>query len=118
MEKLRTLKALLEMTSEAEGLASSNALPTERLKSLIGDISRRAQEEHEALKRDQRQRDSDQRNFYCPTRYQLCIIGIRHEFNFSGASLSDMVGLEARLSRIHEDIARTIKEIKSKVTII
>jgi hypothetical protein len=94
MEKLKTLDQLLEITSEAEGLAS-DGVDTDTLRSLFGKIRRIAKD---ALS---------------PTRYQLCMIGIVEECNLSRSSSMSLVGLQARLSRMHEDIARTIKEIKA-----
>ena len=106
MEKLKTLDQLLEITSQAEGLAS-DGVDTDTLRSLFGKIRRIAQEEH-AKNKEHTQRDA-----LSPTRYQLCIIGIVEECNLNRSSSLSLVGLQGRLSRMHEDISRTIKEIKA-----
>ena len=49
-----------------------------------------------------------------PTRYELCMIGVREEFKFCRTSFPNMLALSARLSRIREEIDRTIKEINAK----
>ena len=103
MEKLETLDALLDMTKEAEELAS-DVVKSERLRSLVVEIRCKAKEEHNRLRRDQRQMES---------RYQLCMIGILEECNFERISWQNVSDLESRLGRIHEEIDRTIKEIKA-----
>lgn len=108
MEKLKTLDMLLGMTKEAERLASEGA-QVERIKTLTAEIRRKAQKEHERLRGDQRRRESS-----IPTRYELCMIGIREEFDFGRTSFPNMLALRARLSRICEEIDRTIKEINAK----
>lgn len=113
MEKLKTLHQLLEMTEEAKRLASEG-LQTERVKSLVVEIRRIAQKEHQRLGGVQRQGESS-----IPTRYQLCMIGVREECNFGRAmTVPSIVDLSARFSRIHEEIDRTIKEIKASSRIM
>jgi hypothetical protein len=43
--------------------------------------------------------------------YQFCLIGILEECDLGRGPVS-LVGLKSRLIRMHEDIYRTIKEIK------
>jgi hypothetical protein len=112
VEKLQILNTLLEMTKEAERLASEG-VETELIRSLIADIRRKAQREHEKLRANHRQSDCS-----IPTRYELCMIGIREEFDFGRAPLPNVVALIARFSRIHEEIDRTIKEIKASSRIM
>ena len=57
MERLKTLKSLLDMTSEAERLVSDLA-HTDRFKSLIGAIRGKAQGECKRLRRDHGQQGS------------------------------------------------------------
>lgn len=66
MEKLRTLNPLLEMTKEAERLALEGEL-MERITTLVVEIRRKAQQEHETIRGDQGRRESPN-----PTRYELC----------------------------------------------
>ena len=106
MQRLNTLNMLLEMTKEAERLASEG-VQTERINTLIGSIRRKAHEEQEKLGRDQRQSES-----FIPTRYQPCMIGIREECNFGRSSIPSVSALGGRLGRIREEIDRTIKEMK------
>lgn len=108
MEKLRTLNTLLEMTKEAERLASEGA-HMETIKALIAEIRRRARTERENLKGDQRKRELS-----IPTRYELCMIGIREEFDFGRTPVPNMLALSARFSHVREEIDRTIKEINAK----
>ena len=105
MEKLKTLDELLDITLEAEGLAS-DGVEVDSLRSLFRDIRRIAQRERANL------RVHTRRDSVSPTRYQLCIIGILEECNLGRSSVS-LVGLKSRLIRMHEDIDRTIKEIKA-----
>ena len=107
IEMLKTLDTLLEMTKEAEGL-TSGVVQGERLKALIGDIRQVARRECDRLNGHRRQREP-----VYPTRYQLCMIGVLEEVGFSSSSLTKMTGLEARLQRIHEEIDRSIKELKA-----
>ena len=102
MDHLDTLRALLDMTIEAEEL-SSNLEKSARLRSLVVEIRQKAKDEHKRLRRDSRPTES---------RYALCMIGILEECDFGKVSWPNVMGLEARLGRIHEDIVRTIKEIK------
>jgi hypothetical protein len=111
LEKLKMLKALgtlLEMTKEAEKLASEGE-QMERIKTLIAGIRRKAQLEHERTRGDQRPRESAN-----PTRYELCMIGIREEFGRGSKSIPNLPALSASFSRIHEEIDKTIQEIKAK----
>ncbi len=103
MDNLETLNALLDMTKEAEELAS-DIEKSELLRSLVVEIRQKAKDEHNRLKRD-RQR--------IETRYQLCMIGVLEELDFGRVSWQNLIGLEARLFRIREEIERTIQEIKS-----
>jgi hypothetical protein len=108
VEKLNTLSTLLEMTQEAERLASEGE-QMERIKTLIVEIRRKAQQEHQRIRGDWRQRDSPN-----PTRYELCMIGIREELSLGRSAVPTMLTLSASFGRIHEEIDRTIKEIKAK----
>lgn len=112
MEKLKALDTLLEMTTEAEALASEGE-QMERIKTLIAEIRRKAQQEHERVRGDRGGRESQN-----PTRYELCMIGIREEFGHCRQSIPNMPALGASFSRIHEEIDRTIKEIKSRRTVM
>jgi hypothetical protein len=103
MDRLEVLKTLLRLTTEAEELAPV-AMGSERLRSLIGEIRRKARAEHDRLRQVQRPIES---------RYQLCMIGILEECNFGKASWPELIGVDARLRRIHEEIDRTIKEVKA-----
>jgi hypothetical protein len=103
MDNLHTLNALLDMTIEAEELAS-DIEKSERLRSLIVEIRSKAKEEHNRLRRDQRRIE---------TPYQICMIDILDECNFGKVSWPNVMGLDARLGRIHEEIVRTIKEVKA-----
>jgi hypothetical protein len=102
MDNLETLNALLDMTKEAEELAS-DIEKSERLRSLVVEMRSKAKEERTRLRRDHR----------IETRYELCVIGILEELDFGKVSWQNVIGLEARLGRIREDIDRTIQEIKS-----
>jgi len=103
MDNLETLNALLDMTKEAEELASDIEKP-ERLRSLVVEIRLKAKEEHNRLRRDRLPME---------TPYQLCMIGILEELDFGKVSWQNVTGFDARLRRIHEDIDRTIGEIKA-----
>ena len=105
MDNLDTLNALLDMTTEAEKLAS-DVEKSERLRSLFVEIRQEAKHEHNRLKRVQGETKTE-------TCYQLCMIGILEECNFGKVSWQNLLGIEAILSRIHEDIDRTVQEIKS-----
>ncbi len=86
------------MTTEAEDL-TSDFEKSERLRSLVVEIRRKAKVvEHDRLKRNRRSTE---------TRYQLCMIGIPGECNFSRVTWANAAGLETRLHRIPEDIDRT-----------
>jgi hypothetical protein len=102
MDSLDTLRALLDMTMEAEQLSSAFE-KSERLRSLVVEIRQKAKDELKRLRRDSRATES---------RYALCMIGILEECEFGKVSWPNVLGLETRLGRIHEDIVRTIKEIK------
>jgi hypothetical protein len=108
VEKLNTLSTLLEMTQEAERLASEGE-QMERIKTLIVEIRRKAQQEHERIRGEWRRSDSPN-----PTRYELCMIGIREELSRGRSAVPTMPALSASFRRIHEEIDRTIKEIKGK----
>ena len=107
VEKLKTLNTLLEMTKEAERLALEGE-QMELIKTLIAEIRRKAQQEHKGIRGDQGRRESP-----IPTRYELCMIGIREEFSHGRKTIPSMQALNASFCRIHEEIDRTIKEIKA-----
>jgi hypothetical protein len=96
------------MTKEAERLASEGA-PMERIKVLIAGIRHKARVEQEGLRGDPRQKEPS-----IPTRFELCMIGIREEFHFGRTSVLSMVVLSARFGRVREEIDRTIKEINAR----
>jgi hypothetical protein len=104
MDTLETLNALLDMTKEAEELAS-DVEKSERLRLLVVEMRSKAKEERKRLRRDQKQK--------LTTRYELCMIGILEEFNFGRTSWQNVIGLDLRLCRIREDIERTVTEIKA-----
>jgi hypothetical protein len=108
VEKLRTLNTLLEMTKEAEDLASKGE-QMERIKTLIAEIRRKAQKEYERTRGDQGRGEPPN-----PTRYELCMIGIREEFGRGSKSNLNMPALRGSLGRIQEEIHRTINEIKAR----
>ena len=66
MDNLETLNALLDMTKEAEELAS-DIEKSERLRSLVVEIRQKAKDEYNRLKRDRQKIE---------TSYLLCLIGI------------------------------------------
>jgi len=101
MDNLETLNALLDMTSEAAELVSDIEKP-ERLRLLVVEMKNKAREERKRSRRDQR----------IETRYELCMIGILEECDFGNVSWQNVIGLDARLVRIREEIDRTIQEIK------
>ena|ERR1035438_817490 len=103
MDRLEVLKTLLRLTTEAEELAPA-AMGSERLRSIIGEIKRKAKMEHDRLRQVRQP---------IMSRYQLCMIGILEEFSFGKASWLNLTGLDARLRRIHEEIDRTIHEVKA-----
>ena len=102
MDNLETLNALLDMTKEAEELAS-DIEKSERLRSLVVEMRSKATDERNRLRRDRK----------TETRYELCMIGILEELDFGKVSWQNVIGLEARLGRIREDIDQTIREIKA-----
>jgi hypothetical protein len=102
MDNLETLNALLGMTTEAEELASDIEKP-ERLRFLVAQMRSKAREERTRLRRDRQ----------IETGYELCMIGILEELDFGKVSWQNVSGLDARLRRIHEEIDRTIQEIKA-----
>jgi hypothetical protein len=106
MDNLETLNALLDMTKEAEDLASEIE-KSEHLRLLVVEMRSKAREERKRLRRDQKE-----------TRYERCMIGILEELDFGRTSWQNVIGLEARLGRIREDIDRTIQEIKSNRSIM
>jgi len=103
MDNLETLNALLDMTKEAEELAS-DVEKSERLRLLVVEIRQKAKDEHNRLRRDRLPIESS---------YQLCMIGILEELDFSRVSWQNVISLDVRLGRIHEDVDRTIAEIKA-----
>lgn len=103
MDNLETLAALLDMTKEAEELAL-DIEKSDRLRSLVVEIRNKAKEEHKRLRPDRREKE---------TCYQFCMIGILEELDFGKVSWQNDAGLKERLGRIHEDLDRTIQEIKS-----
>lgn len=103
MNELETLTALLDMTKEAEEL-TSDIEKSERLRSLVVEIRCKARDEYKRLRQDRRKRE---------TRFQTCMIGILEELYFGKISWQNITDLEARLGRIHEDIDRTVAEIKA-----
>ena len=107
MNSLETLNALLDMTKEAEELASDVG-KSDRLRSLVGEIRGKAIEERKRFKRYEHRE----------TRYELCMIGILEELDFGRMSWRNLIGLEARLGRIREEIERTIQEIKTARSIM
>ena len=107
MDNLETLNALLDMTKEAEELAS-DVEKSERLRLLVVEMRSKAKEERTRLRRDHR----------IETRYELCMIGILEELDFGRVSWQNVIGLESRLARIREDIDRTVQEIKGSRSIM
>ena len=107
MEKLRTLTELLRMATEARKVAP-DAAQVVRLKALIGDMRRAAHDASARQRTAQKRRD-----LYIPTRFELCVLGIQEELNFGRKPPSDIGGLEARFSRICEEIERTMRDIKA-----
>jgi hypothetical protein len=103
MDNLETLNALLDMTKEAEELASDFE-KSERLRSLVVEIRQKAKDEHNRLKRDRQKIE---------TRFQLCMIGVIEELDFGRVSWQNVIGLDVRLFRIREQIEQTIQGIKS-----
>ena len=103
MDNLPTLNALLDMTREAENLASEIQKP-ERLRFLVVEMKSKAREVRARLRRDHG----------IETRYELCMIGILEELDFGKMPWLRVVGMEGRLARIREDIERTLREIKDK----
>ena len=102
MDNLETLNALLDMTKEAEELAS-DVEKSERLRLLVVEIRSKAREERRTrLRRGQKE-----------TRYELCMIGFLEELDFGRVSWQNVIGLPARLGRIREDTELTIIEIKA-----
>jgi|KBSMisStaDraftv2_1062788.scaffolds.fasta_scaffold579217_1 hypothetical protein len=103
MDNLETLNALLDMTKEAEELASDFE-KSERLRSLVVEIRQKAKDEHNRLKRDRQKIE---------TRFQLCMIGVIEELDFGRVSWQNVIGLDVRLFRVREQIEQTIQGIKS-----
>lgn len=95
------------MATEAQKVAPDVAQVV-RLKALIADMKRAAHDASARQRTAQKQRDS--RN---PTRFELCVIGIQEELDFGRKPPSDLGCLEARFSRICEEIERTIRDIKA-----
>jgi len=103
MDNLETLNALLDMTKEAEELAS-DCEKSERLRSLVVEIRQKAKDEHNRLKRDRQEIE---------TRFQLCMIEVIEELDFGRVSWQNVIGLDVRLFRVREQIEQTIQGIKS-----
>ena len=103
MDNLETLNALLDMTKEAEELASDFE-KSERLRSLVVVIRQKAKDGHNRPKRDRQKIE---------TLFQLCMIGVIEELDFGRVSWQNVIGLDVRLFRIREQIEQTIQEIKS-----
>jgi hypothetical protein len=102
VDQLDMLNALLDMTAEAEELTSDIEKP-ERLRLLVVEMKSQARDECKRLRR----------NRQLKTRYELCMTGILEELDFGKMSWRDVFGLDSRLSRIREEIDRTIQEIKT-----
>lgn len=102
MDNLEILNALLDMTKEAEELASDVEKP-EHLRSLVVEMRSKAREVRKRLSRGKQ----------LATGYEVCMIGVLDEFDFGRISWPNVTDLESRLRRIHEEIERTIKEIKA-----
>ena len=107
-DTLKTLETLIELTIEAEELAS-DIEKSERLRLLVVDIRRNARAENERLKTDRQPQESQ---------YQLCITVILEECNFGRVAWPNVTGLESRLRRIHQEIDRTIQTIKANRAIM
>jgi hypothetical protein len=103
MDNLETLRALLDITVEAEALASEIGKPI-RLRDLLMKLRSKAKEERTQLKHFGRP---------ATTRYELCLTGILEELNFGKLPCEDILGLDSRLTRIREEIERTMREIKA-----
>jgi hypothetical protein len=110
VEKLQMLNTLLEMTKEAERLASEGE-QMERIKTLSAEIQSTAHKEYARVRGGQGWRVTPN-----PTRYELCMIGIREELSHRSTVIPTMPAWSASFGRIHEEIDRTIKEIKAKHT--
>ena len=108
MKNLRTLTELHRMATEARKVAP-DATQVVRLKELIGNMKRAVHDASARHRTAQKRRES-----YIPTRFELCVTGLQEELNFGGKPPSDIGGLEARLSRICEEIERTIRDIRSQ----
>jgi hypothetical protein len=106
LEQLRTLNELFRLTQAAEGITPGSG-QTARLKSAIAAIKVRAQREQKRLRKEGRNRD-----FFNPSRYELCLAGIREQLTFGTISPSNVVDLEARLKRICEEIEKTMQDMK------
>ena len=102
MDNLETLNALLDMTNEAEELASEIEKP-ERLRLLVVEMRGKAREERKRFRR----------NRQIETRYELCMIGILEELDLGRVSWQNVIGLDSRLARIRKEIDRTVLEIKT-----
>lgn len=103
VDELKTLTALLDITNSAWALATEAEKP-ERLKQLVAELRAKAREERRHMRRDR-----------IGTRYELCMIGILEELSFvDRVSWNKVLGLNMRLTRIREEIERTIVEIKDR----
>jgi hypothetical protein len=106
LEQLRTLHELHRLTKAAEEITPGSG-QTLRLKSAIAAIKVRAQQEQKRLRKEERNRD-----FFNPSRYELCLAGIREQLTFGTMSPSNVEDLAARLKRISEEIEKTIQDMK------
>jgi len=107
VEKLRTLNTLLEMTKEAEKLASEGG-SVERITTLIAEIRRKARQEQASGRGGHGWRNSPNL-----TRYDLCMIGINEEIGRGNKPILITPALSASFGRILEELDRTIKEVKA-----
>lgn len=103
MDNLETLRALLDITIEAEALASEIEKPI-RLRELVVELGSKANQERKLLKRYGRPP---------ATRYERCLIGIQEELNFGKLPWQDVVGLDLKLNRIREEIEQTMRDVKA-----
>jgi hypothetical protein len=62
-----------------------------------------------------KERNKLRRFQHVETRYELCTIGILEELDFGKVSWQNVIGLEARLRRIREDIDEQLRRSKPVV---
>lgn len=106
LEQLRALNELHRLTKTAEEITLGSG-QTVRLKSAIAAIKVMAQREQKRLRKEERNRD-----FFHPSRYEVCLAGIREQLTFGTISPSNVVDLKARLERICVEIEKTIEDMK------